>query len=84
MAGKLTDKEVRIWLIFSHQNCSFLSELSKNVLREVCLYLQDCLYYCVLGDVLKVYNLETGQVTTKDIQHHSNGAPRTVCIRMRK
>ena len=67
----------KILLIFSHQSSHFLRKLSKNVLREVCLYLQDCLYPCIHRSTLQVFNLMRGTVTKRTLSHQFLDA--TVC-----
>ena len=83
-----TDIQLKTWMIFAHRNSLLLSRLSLNILREIGVYLQDCLYPCVYRSTLRVYNFVTGQVTEKAItQISDNGTvyclyaqSRLVCV----
>lgn len=70
----MTSLQVKTWFLFSHQKCVFLSKLSGNLVREVCSYLSDLVYVSVHASTLNVFNLETAQVTTKEIQTFFNAA----------
>ena len=55
------------WAVGSPPTSPSLARLSKNVLREICYYLQSFLYPCISDNTLAMYDLTTGAVSTTSL-----------------
>ena len=65
----LTAVKAKIWLIFANSRVTLLARLSKNMLREICTYLQDLVYPCINDNILALYDLNTGPAATIPLSH---------------